>query len=67
MGWYMVRSGLEEKFGQNDEPRVSQYRLATHLTFAFILYASLLRASLENLSPALHWPVMNKRSYRLTY
>ncbi|KAK9719812.1 Cytochrome oxidase assembly protein [Popillia japonica] len=32
MGWYMVKSGLEDRFhGESDIPRVSQYRLATHL------------------------------------
>lgn len=60
MGWYMVKSGLENRFdGPNDVPRVSQYRLAAHLTLAFVLYASLLRAALEQLSPALHWPIIN--------
>lgn len=61
MGWYMVKSGLEDRFdGPNDVPRVSQYRLAAHLSLAFILYASLLRGALDHLSPALNWPVMNK-------
>lgn len=61
MGWYMVKSGLEDRFdGPNDVPRVSQYRLAAHLSFAFVLYASLLRSALELLSPALQWPVMSK-------
>ncbi|XP_046624472.1 cytochrome c oxidase assembly protein COX15 homolog isoform X4 [Neodiprion virginianus] len=32
MGWYMVKSGLEDRFnGPSDVPRVSQYRLASHL------------------------------------
>ncbi|MES0489993.1 MAG: COX15/CtaA family protein [Leptospirales bacterium] len=31
MGWYMVMSGLESR------PSVSHYRLAAHLTFAFII------------------------------
>lgn len=57
----MVKSGLEDRFEKNnDVPRVSQYRLASHLTLAFVLYAMLLRAALEQLSPALHWPVMSK-------
>lgn len=40
----MVRSGLNEEGNQtyNDLPRVSPYRLATHLTMAFILYSGLL-------------------------
>lgn len=67
MGWYMVKSGLEDRFdGPNDVPRVSQYRLAAHLTLAFVLYASMLRSALEQLSPALHWPVMNNiRSFKI--
>ena len=36
MGWYMVQSGLVDK------PDVSQYRLAAHLSIAFILYTSIL-------------------------
>ncbi|KOC63668.1 Cytochrome c oxidase assembly protein COX15 like protein [Habropoda laboriosa] len=39
MGWYMVKSGLEDRFvEQSDVPRVSQYRLAAHLGMAFIIY-----------------------------
>lgn len=33
LGWYMVKSGLV------DNPRVSQYRLAAHLTAAIAIYA----------------------------
>lgn len=36
MGWYMVMSGLI------DEPAVSHYRLAAHLSLAFILFGLLL-------------------------
>ena len=36
MGWYMVESGLVDK------PDVSQYRLASHLTLAFIIYSIIL-------------------------
>ena len=36
MGWYMVKSGLV------NDPNVSHYRLAAHLTIAFVLYAYLL-------------------------
>ena len=36
LGWYMVRSGLV------DEPRVSQYRLAAHLSLAVAIYVWLL-------------------------
>lgn len=53
MGWYMVKSGLEERFhGESDIPRVSQYRLASHLSLAFLLYTLLLWSSLNELLPA---------------
>lgn len=53
MGWYMVKSGLEDRFhGENDVPRVSQYRLASHLSFAFILYTLFLWSALDHLVPA---------------
>lgn len=53
MGWYMVKSGLEDRFhGESDVPRVSQYRLATHLSFAFILYTLFLWSALDHLVPA---------------
>jgi heme A synthase len=53
MGWYMVQSGLEDRFhGESDVPRVSQYRLATHLSLAFILYTLLLWSALDHLLPA---------------
>lgn len=48
MGWYMVKSGLEDRFqGPSDVPRVSQYRLAAHLSLAFILYSVLLAGALK--------------------
>lgn len=53
MGWYMVKSGLEDRFnGENDVPRVSQYRLAAHLSMAFILYTLFLWSALDHLLPA---------------
>lgn len=53
MGWYMVKSGLENRFHQpEDVPRVSQYRLASHLTLAFVLYAGFLWSALDKLIPA---------------
>lgn len=53
MGWYMVKSGLENRFHEpQDVPRVSQYRLAAHLTLAFILYSGFLWSALDNISPA---------------
>ncbi|KPI95929.1 Cytochrome c oxidase assembly protein COX15-like [Papilio xuthus] len=52
MGWYMVKSGLEDRFqGPSDVPRVSQYRLAAHLGLAFVLYLGLLSGALRVLRP----------------
>ncbi|XP_068633960.1 heme A synthase COX15 [Battus philenor] len=52
MGWYMVKSGLEDRFqGPSDVPRVSQYRLAAHLSLAFILYSGLVAGALRVLRP----------------
>ncbi len=45
MGWYMVQSGLV------DEPRVSQYRLAAHLSLALIIYAGMFWLALRLLWP----------------
>jgi cytochrome c oxidase assembly protein subunit 15 len=53
MGWYMVQSGLEDRFhSESDVPRVSQYRLAAHLSLAFILYTLLLWSAFDHLLPA---------------
>lgn len=53
MGWYMVKSGLEDRFhGESDVPRVSQYRLASHLGLAFVLYTLFLWSGLDHLTPA---------------
>lgn len=46
LGWYMVKSGLEEKPKSYDIPRVSPYRLAAHLGTALVLYTSMLYTSL---------------------
>ena len=43
LGWYMVRSGLV------DVPRVSQYRLAAHLSLAVVIYVWLLVLGLRAL------------------
>lgn len=45
LGWYMVSSGLV------DEPRVSQYRLAAHLSLALIIFAAMFWLALR-----LRWP-----------
>lgn len=49
IGWWMVKSGLEAPtsiegggYGGYDIPRVSPYRLATHLTSAFVIYAGII-------------------------
>ncbi|XP_066149487.1 heme A synthase COX15 [Euwallacea fornicatus] len=53
MGWYMVQSGLEDRFqGESDVPRVSQYRLASHLGLAFVLYTLFLWSAFDHLIPA---------------
>lgn len=53
MGWYMVKSGLEDRFHKpEDVPRVSQYRLAAHLTLAFLLYTGFLWSAFDHLIPA---------------
>ena len=48
MGWYMVKSGLDEVKVQElgGVARVSQYRLAAHLGMAFLVYASCVRLAL---------------------
>ncbi|KAI2809185.1 Cytochrome c oxidase assembly protein cox15 [Blomia tropicalis] len=51
LGWYMVKSGLEEKTVYNHEPRVSQYRLAAHLGTAMVFYSLIFWNALTNLLP----------------
>lgn len=48
LGWYMVQSGLEPANFTTDGavPRVSQYRLAAHLSAALVLYAGMFAAAL---------------------
>jgi len=52
LGWYMVKSGLDhDNFkGPCDVPRVSQYRLAAHLSSAMVLYSFFLWNSMTVLS-----------------
>ncbi|KAH9991473.1 COX15/CtaA family, partial [Russula vinacea] len=47
LGWYMVQSGLEPANFTADGavPRVSQYRLAAHLSAALVLYAGIFAAA----------------------
>lgn len=51
LGWYMVKSGLEEKEVYTHQPRVSQYRLAAHLGTALFFYSLLFFNGLVNISP----------------
>lgn len=51
IGWWMVKSGLEEQEFSYDCPRVSPYRLATHLTGAFTIYTGMLWTTLSVISP----------------
>ncbi|KAL3865180.1 hypothetical protein ACJMK2_006797 [Sinanodonta woodiana] len=56
MGWYMVKSGLQEQTQSSNIPRVSQYRLAVHLGSAFFLYALFLWGGLSHLLTPLKVP-----------
>ncbi|XP_058112993.1 cytochrome c oxidase assembly protein COX15 [Magnolia sinica] len=51
IGWWMVKSGLEEPESEYVQPRVSPYRLATHLTSAFVIYGGLLWTGLSVVMP----------------
>jgi len=57
LGWYMVKSGLDHDnfLGPSDVPRVSQYRLAAHLSSAVVLYSVLFWNAKEILRPALQF------------
>ncbi|KAL8187519.1 UNVERIFIED_CONTAM: Cytochrome c oxidase assembly protein cox15 [Gekko kuhli] len=69
LGWYMVKSGLEEKTDSHDIPRVSQYRLAAHLGSALVLYCSSLWTGLSLLLPQHKLPETHQllRLRRFTY
>jgi heme a synthase len=48
----MVKSGLDPAIMEKKEiPRVSQYRLAAHLSLAFIIYMLMLKQGLNTLHP----------------
>nr|CAB3481317.1 unnamed protein product [Digitaria exilis] len=51
IGWWMVKSGLEEPTSEYVQPRVSPYRLATHLTSAFVIYCGILWTALSVAMP----------------
>merc|ERR1719187_2703085 len=57
LGWYMVKSGLEHEnfLGPCDVPRVSQYRLAAHLSSAVVLYSFLFWSAKSVLRPSITW------------
>lgn len=47
LGWYMVKSGLDQEIiDSKGVPRVSQYRLAAHLSAALALYIGMLHTAL---------------------
>lgn len=48
IGWWMVKSGLKhENFNEYQVPRVSPYRLATHLTGAWAIYSVLVWTGMD--------------------
>lgn len=52
LGWYMVKSGLDERtIVDITRPSVSPYRLASHLFSAFIIYAAMFKTALNLLVP----------------
>ncbi|KAK0601237.1 hypothetical protein LWI29_022368 [Acer saccharum] len=51
IGWWMVKSGLEEPPSEYAQPRVSPYRLAAHLTSAFVIYSGLFWTGLSAVMP----------------
>jgi cytochrome c oxidase assembly protein subunit 15 len=55
LGWFMVASGLK------DMPDVSHFRLAIHLTFAFITFAYTLWVALDLIYPERKLPVVELR------
>src|SRR5574343_1277383 len=54
-GWFMVKSGLV------DNPDVSHFRLALHLTFAFLTFAYTLWVALDLIYPERKTPVLELR------
>ncbi|KAI6221864.1 Cox-15 [Aphelenchoides fujianensis] len=66
VGWWMVKSGLDPaKNSRSDVPRVSQYRLTTHLGLAFTLYALFLWNGLSHvMKPSDHSRVVGIGPFR---
>lgn len=68
LGWWMVKSGLENKpVSSTDVPRVSQYRLASHLAMAVVLYSSMLYTALGVLAPPINTATPSKSLTRLRH
>ena len=68
MGWYMVKSGLDPIIIENKAvPRVSQYRLAAHLSLAFFIYAMMLKEGLAHLKPRHLFPVYQTVNLTMPY
>ncbi len=57
LGWFMVKSGLI------DNPDVSHFRLALHLTFAFITFAYTLWVALDLIYPDKKEAILTLRKY----
>jgi len=55
LGWYMVKSGLDDKLIGEGVPRVSQYRLAAHFGSALLIYGSMLWTALNLLRSRPHF------------
>lgn len=51
LGWYMVKSGLEERTENYSEPRVSHLRLASHLGTAFLFFSITALTAMHHLLP----------------
>lgn len=72
LGWYMVKSGLEEKPADYSEPRVSHLRLASHLGTAFLFFSATALTAMhhlvqpEKLASASSLLTLKRCSYGLT-
>ncbi|CAD7696807.1 unnamed protein product [Ostreobium quekettii] len=62
VGWWMVRSGLQEPEDPHAVPRVSPYRLAAHLVSAFGIYALLAWTTMTTAAPT---PALSSASLAL--
>ena len=51
LGWYMVKSGLEDQDNSSITPRVSPYRLSAHLASAFLIYSLLFFQAINHIFP----------------